>query len=50
MIINGFGGFFDSILFKKITLSTLPENKTAGLLSWYPFFFPLKVMLNINLH
>ncbi|XP_042904254.1 protein arginine N-methyltransferase 5 isoform X2 [Parasteatoda tepidariorum] len=41
--IHGFAGYFDTVLYKDITLSILPNSHSTGLFSWFPIFFPLKV-------
>lgn len=43
---HGFGGYFESVLYPGAELSTNPntiEEKSAGMISWFPIFFPLKV-------
>lgn len=40
-MLNGFAGFFDTVLYKDITLSIHPETHTKGLSSWFSMFFPL---------
>ena len=43
---HGLAGFFEAVLYPGIELSTHPENaeqKSAGMMSWFPIYFPLKV-------
>jgi len=45
-VCHGFGGYFESVLYPGVELSTNPntiEEKSAGMISWFPIFFPLKV-------
>ncbi|KAK9819450.1 hypothetical protein WJX74_006898 [Apatococcus lobatus] len=39
---HGLGGYFDCVLYKDITLSTLPATHTPGMFSWFPIYFPLQ--------
>uniref|UniRef100_A0A1B6CEQ6 Protein arginine N-methyltransferase n=1 Tax=Clastoptera arizonana TaxID=38151 RepID=A0A1B6CEQ6_9HEMI len=41
-VLHGFAGFFDTVLYKDITLSILPETHSSGMLSWFPIYFPIK--------
>lgn len=40
-MLNGFAGYFDTVLYKNIVLSIHPETHTKGLMSWFPMFIPL---------
>lgn len=40
-MIHGFAGYFDTVLYKNITLSIHPFHHTPGLSSWFSIFFPL---------
>ena len=45
---HGLAGYFEAVLYGPVTLSTHPntmEQKSAGMMSWFPIFFPLKVRL-----
>lgn len=45
-VCHGLAGYFESVLYPGIELSTNPltmEMKSAGMMSWFPIFFPLKV-------
>lgn len=39
---HGFGGYFDTVLYDDVMLSTHPDWHTPGMFSWFPIFFPLK--------
>lgn len=42
---HGLGGYFETVLYPGVELSTNPltmEDKSAGMISWFPIFFPLK--------
>lgn len=41
-VLHGFAGYFQTILYKDITLSIVPENHSQGMFSWFPIFFPVK--------
>uniref|UniRef100_A0A182TNK8 Protein arginine N-methyltransferase n=1 Tax=Anopheles melas TaxID=34690 RepID=A0A182TNK8_9DIPT len=40
-VMNGFTGYFDTVLYKDITLSIHPFTHTKGLASWFSMFIPL---------
>lgn len=40
-MLNGFAGYFDTVLYKDIVLSIHPGTHTKGLVSWFPMFIPL---------
>uniref|UniRef100_A0A182RWG1 Protein arginine N-methyltransferase n=1 Tax=Anopheles funestus TaxID=62324 RepID=A0A182RWG1_ANOFN len=40
-VMNGFTGYFDTVLYKDITLSIHPFTHTKGLISWFSMFIPL---------
>lgn len=45
-VCHGLAGYFESVLYPGIELSTNPltmDVKSAGMMSWFPIFFPLKV-------
>ncbi|CAG9313962.1 PRMT5 [Blepharisma stoltei] len=42
LTIHGFGGYFESKLYKDITLSTVPETHSKDMCSWFPMYFPIK--------
>ena len=47
-VCHGFGGYFESVLYPGVELSTHPntmERKSPAMISWFPIFFPLKVNL-----
>lgn len=41
-VCHGFAGFFDSVLYKDVMLSTHPDTHTPNMYSWFPIYFPLK--------
>ena len=41
---HGLGGYFDCVLYKDMTLSTLPSTHTPGMFSWFPIFFPCRTL------
>lgn len=45
-VCHGLGGYFETVLYDDIELSTNPvtmEAKSDGMISWFPIYFPLKV-------
>lgn len=47
-VCHGLAGYFEAVLYPGVELSTNPltmEAKSAGMMSWFPIFFPLKVNL-----
>lgn len=53
-VVHGLGGYFESVLFGDVELSTRPDTidvKSKDMISWFPIFFPLKVPpLLLSLH
>ncbi|XP_077503631.1 protein arginine N-methyltransferase 5 isoform X2 [Amblyomma americanum] len=47
-ILHGFAGYFDTVLYKDVTLSICPDTHSPGMFSWFPMFFPLKEPLRLN--
>ena len=41
-VLHGFSGYFDTVLFKDVTLSIQPSTRSPGMFSWFPIFFPIK--------
>lgn len=41
-IVHGFAGFFDTVLYGNVTLSTHPDTHTPNMFSWFPIYFPLR--------
>jgi protein arginine N-methyltransferase 5 len=47
-VCHGFGGYFESVLYPGVELSTHPttmDQKSENMISWFPIFFPLKVAI-----
>lgn len=40
-LLNGFAGYFETVLYKDVTLSIVPETFSDGMFSWFPAFFPI---------
>lgn len=40
--IHGFNGYFESVLYKNITMNTNPSTHTPAMFSWFPIYFPLR--------
>ena len=46
-VCHGLAGYFETLLYPGVELSTNPltmETKSPGMMSWFPIFFPLKVV------
>ncbi|ELU14784.1 hypothetical protein CAPTEDRAFT_161444 [Capitella teleta] len=41
-VLHGFGGYFDCLLYKDISLSIVPQTHSPGMFSWFPIYFPIK--------
>ncbi|EME29144.1 protein arginine N-methyltransferase 5 isoform 1 [Galdieria sulphuraria] len=41
IMLHGFAGFFEAQLYDTIYISTHPRTLSHGMLSWFPFMFPL---------
>ena len=49
-VCHGLAGYFEAVLYPGIELSTHPntmEQKSAGMISWFPIFFPLKTAIYV---
>lgn len=45
-VCHGLAGYFETVLYDGVELSTNPvtmDEKSSGMISWFPIFFPLKV-------
>ncbi|RKP11211.1 protein arginine N-methyltransferase 5 [Thamnocephalis sphaerospora] len=40
--IHGIAGYFDTVLYKDVTLSIHPATFSEGMFSWFPIYFPFK--------
>lgn len=40
-VLTGFAGYFEAILYGEVNISIHPLKHTAGLISWFPMYFPL---------
>ncbi|XP_076325185.1 protein arginine N-methyltransferase 5 isoform X2 [Tachypleus tridentatus] len=47
-VLHGFAGYFDTVLYKNIKLSIVPESHSPGMFSWFPIFFPLKEPIQLK--
>lgn len=43
-ILHGFSGYFESVLFEDVMISIEPGTHSPGMISWFPIFFPIKVI------
>lgn len=48
MTVHGFAGYFDCVLYKDVTFSTVRHTHSPGMFSWFPLFVPLRVPLRVN--
>ena len=44
-VMHWFSGFFETTLYKDITLSIVPATRTSNMFGWFSIFFPLKTPL-----
>ncbi|PNF42601.1 Protein arginine N-methyltransferase 5 [Cryptotermes secundus] len=47
-VLHGFSGYFDTVLYKNIILSIVPETHSRGMFSWFPIFFPIREPLQLR--
>ncbi|XP_064466577.1 protein arginine N-methyltransferase 5-like isoform X2 [Ornithodoros turicata] len=47
-VLHGFAGYFDTVLYKDVTLSIYPNSHSPGMFSWFPIFFPIKEPLVLS--
>ncbi|XP_022552222.1 protein arginine N-methyltransferase 1.5-like [Brassica napus] len=47
-LVQGFAGYFDSVLYKDVHLGTEPTTATPNMFSWFPIFFPLKKPVEVH--
>lgn len=40
-VLHGFAGYFETVLYKDVCLSIVPETFSHGMFSWFPIYFPL---------
>lgn len=40
-ILHGFAGYFETVLYKDVCLSIVPETFSDGMFSWFPAYFPV---------
>lgn len=40
-VLHGIAGYFETILYKDVRLSIVPETFSKGMFSWFPIYFPL---------
>ena len=42
LTLHGFGGYFESQLYKDVKLTTVPSTHSTDMCSWFPMYFPIK--------
>lgn len=47
-VLHGFAGYFETVLYRDITLSIRPETHSPGMFSWFPIFFPIKQPITVH--
>ncbi|KAJ9601448.1 hypothetical protein L9F63_000396, partial [Diploptera punctata] len=47
-VLHGFSGYFDTVLYKDIVLSIVPETHSKGMFSWFPIFFPVREPVHLQ--
>ncbi|KAG0235956.1 hypothetical protein BGW42_004411 [Actinomortierella wolfii] len=45
--IHGIAGYFESVLYKNVTLSINPQTHSPGMFSWFPIYFPIKTPIYV---
>ncbi|KAG0365182.1 hypothetical protein BGZ54_006784 [Gamsiella multidivaricata] len=46
-MVHGLAGYFESVLYKDVTLSINPATHSPGMFSWFPIYFPIKTPLYV---
>jgi len=46
-ILYGFAGYFESCLYKDISISIYPPTYSTGMFSWFPLYFPIQAPVYI---
>jgi len=47
-VIHGFAGYFDTVLYKGVTLSIVPNSYSKGMFSWFPIYFPIREPVEVK--
>uniref|UniRef100_A0A672HP82 Protein arginine N-methyltransferase 5 n=2 Tax=Salarias fasciatus TaxID=181472 RepID=A0A672HP82_SALFA len=47
-VLHGFAGYFETTLYKDVTLSIKPGTHSPGMFSWFPILFPLKQPISLS--
>lgn len=47
-VLHGFAGYFDTVLYKDIVLSTHPMTHTPGMASWFSMFIPVAAPVQVK--
>jgi protein arginine N-methyltransferase 5 len=47
-MLHGFGGYFDSKLYKDVHISINPPTFSTGMFSWFNCFFPIRNPVYLN--
>ncbi len=47
-IIHGIAGYFECVLYKEVRISIHPPTHSPGMLSWFPFFFPIRTPVYVD--
>lgn len=47
-VLHGFAGYFKCILYKHITMSTVPADHSEGMFSWFPAFLPIRQPVTLS--
>ncbi|KJE95677.1 protein arginine methyltransferase 5 [Capsaspora owczarzaki ATCC 30864] len=46
--LHGFAGYFDTVLYKDVMLSIVPDTFSTGMFSWFPILFPFKQPVSVK--
>nr|CAG4634648.1 EOG090X028A [Alona affinis] len=47
-VVHGFAGYFETVLYKDVTLSINPATHSPGMFSWFPVLFPLITPVSVK--
>lgn len=46
-VMHGIAGYFESVLYKDVTISIHPKTHSPGMFSWFPIFFPIRTPVQV---
>jgi hypothetical protein len=47
-MLHGFAGYFETVLYKDVTLSINPATHSPGMFSWFPVLYPVQTPMSLK--